>query len=141
MLSALLLAVVLCSCSGGASAPTEDGIMTEVRDDGGNLTGYERRFYYDDGNISRLDCYDADQVYQSFVLYDYYDSGLLSAETYYRADGIAEYRSVYTYDDDGKLTEKAWEYPDGSAEVIRYDADGNETERLNYDTEGELIVD
>ena len=51
---------------------------------------------------------------------------------------IAEDRYTYTYDDNGILSEKAYELPHGEAEIYRYDADGNETERLYYGTDEKL---
>ena len=137
LLVCFIAVISLCSCS-GSSEPAADGAMTAVTSSDGTVTGYERRFHNENGDITRLDVYDADKVYQSFVLYDYDDYDRLLSETFYAADGIAQYRNVYSYDDDGNLAEMAVEHPHGEAEVTRYDSDGNETERLFYDTEEEL---
>ena len=112
--------------------------MIEVRDDNGNLTGYERRSYNDNGDVTRLDVFDKDQIYLYYELYEYDENDRLYTQTRYKAEGFADYRYVYTYDDDGNLTEKAYEMTTGEAEVYRYDADGNEIERLYYDTDEQL---
>ena len=135
----MLMTLSLCACdSNGDQKPTENGIMTEVRDDNGELTGYERRYTNDNGDITRWDVYDAEQTYLYFVLYEYDENNRLSSETKYKAEGFAVDRYVYTYDDRGNLTEKAYETPHGEAEVYRYDAKGNETERLYYGTDEKL---
>lgn len=128
----LCVSVLLCSCSSKEVEPTVDGAMTAVTDSEGNLMGYERRYHNTNGDISRLDVYDRDQTYLSFVLYGYDDNDRLSTETYYLANGIAQSRKVYSYDDDGKLSEKAFELPNGEATVERYDADGTCIEKLYY---------
>lgn len=137
-ISAVLLAFCLLfsSCS---SSETDNGGMKEIKDDSGKLTGYERRSYNDNGDVTRLDVYDENQTYLYYELYEYDDNNRLSSQTRYKAEGFAEYRYVYTYDDDGNLTEKAYELPHGEAEVYRYDSDGNETERLYYDTDEKLL--
>lgn len=139
-LSVLLIGILLCSCSDkGSTSSTENGVLTEVKDENGNLTGYERRFTNDNGDITRWDVYDADQTYLYYVLYEYDENTRLQTETKYKAEGFAEYRYVYTYDDEGNLSEIAYELPHGEAEVYRYNADGEEIERLYYDTEEKLI--
>ena len=134
----MILCVTVTACSSGNTKPTEDGVLTEVRDDGGNLTGYERRYHNDSGDVTRIDVYDAEQVYQSFVVYEYDDEHRLYTETHYQADGIAVSRDVYSYDDSGTLYEIAHESPHGDATVYRYDASGNNVEIDYYDTEGKL---
>ena len=134
----ICLAVIFCSCSSDSAEPTEDGAMTAVTDADGNVSGYERRYHNADGNLSRLDIYDPNQQYLSFVLYGYDDEGRLTTETYYLANGIAQSRTVYSYDDSGKLSEKAYEYPTGEATVERYDADGNVIEKLYYGKDEKL---
>ena len=134
----LCICILLCSCSSGDTEPTADGAMTAVTDSSGNVTGYERRYHNTDGNISRLDVYDADQEYLSFVLYEYYDDGSLYTETTYAADGIAQSRLIYIYDDDGALYQKAYELPNGEATVETFDKDGNVVERQYYDTDEKL---
>ena len=135
---ALFFCVMLSACSAGDIKPTEDGVLTEVRGDSGNLTGYERRYHNDNGDITRLDVYDAEQVYQSFVIYEYDDNGLLYTETDYQTDGIAVSRDVYSYDESGAVYEIAHESPYGDATVDRYDANGEVVEKFCYDTDGRL---
>lgn len=135
-----LFSLAACSDNGGKedTKSTEDGVLTEIKDDDGNLTGYERRYHNDKGDITRWDVYDANHTYLYYVLYEYDDNDRLFTETRYKAEGFAEYRYVYTYDDDGNLAEKAYEDPHGEATVTRYDADGNEIERLYYDRDEKL---
>ena len=111
--------------------------MTAVKDDADNIVGYERRYHNDNGDITRLDRYDADQSYQSYVLYTYDDDGRLYTETTYAANGIGQSSIVYTYDDDGRLSQKAYEYPH-SATVELYGSDGNVIEKQYYDNNNRL---
>ena len=128
----LIMLFSLCGCSDNADQSAE-GVLTEVKDGSGNITGYERRYHNDNGDITRLDVYDADEVYEYFVLYEYDDSNRLIQETRYRADGIGEYYYTYEYDDDGNITEKGYFSATDGAELTLYDAEGNETERYIYD--------
>lgn len=128
----------MCACGEKGKEPVSDGAMTAVKNDAGDIVGYERRYHNDSGDITRLDSYDADQNYLSFVLYAYDDNGRLFTETAYEASGIAQSRTVYTYDDDGKLIEKALELPHGDATVERYNADGDVIEKLYYNTDEQL---
>lgn len=136
----VFLCIFLCACDpSGSTDSTVNGAMIEVKDKDGSLSGYERRFYNDNGDVTRLDVYDADQTYLYYILYEYDDNNRLFTQTRYKSEGFAEHRYIYTYDDDGNLTEKALEHPHGEAEVWRYDADGNEVERLYYDIDEKLI--
>lgn len=139
IVSVLLIAAVLCSCGADSSATKGDSGMTAVKDDNGDVTGYERRAFNDNGDVTRLDVYDKDQTYLYYILYEYDDDNRLYTETRYKAEGFAESRNVYTYDDDGNLLEKAYELPHGEAEVSRYDKDGNEIERQYYDADGKPV--
>ena len=139
--AAVICVLLLCcftACNSDSASQAANGAMTEVKDDGGNLTGYERRYVDDEGRITRWDRYDANGEYQSFVLYQYNDEGLLYTETFYRADGIAESRIVYEYDDDGVLSAKSYEYPHGDALTDRYNADGEIVEKLYYGEDEQL---
>jgi len=138
LISILLLLSCFAACNDDSSAVNVNGAMVEVKDDDGNVTGYERRYVDDDGRVTRWDRYDADQEYQSFVLYEYYDNGLLYTETFYRADGIAESRTVYEYDDDGNLAAKSYEYPHGDALTENYNANGELIEKLYYGEDEQL---
>ncbi len=129
---------VACDASGG-DKPTENGRMEEVKDDSGTLTGYERRFYNQNGDVTRLDVFDENETYLYYILYEYDDNNRLYTETRYKAEGFGDSRYVYTYDDDGNLAEKAYELPHGEAEIYRYDTDGNEIERLYYGSDEKLI--
>lgn len=135
----LALCAVLCACGDEQSeTPAADGALTAVKDGDGAIVGYERRYHNDNGDITRLDIYDADQTYLNYVLYEYDDAGLLFTETYYTANGIAQSRTLYTYDEDGRLYEKSYEYPHGDATVERYNADGEIVEKRYYDTDEQL---
>ena len=130
----VLSVFALASCSSDDPAQY-DGVMTEVKDSAGQITGYERRYHNDNGDITRLDVYDADEVYQSFVIYEYDDSYRLTKETTYRADGIGEFYYTYTYDDDGNLYEKGWYSAKDGATRTLYDADGSEVEKYTYNSD------
>ena len=135
----VFVSLSMCACdSSGDQKPTENGVLTEIKDDDGNVTGYERRYVNDNGDITRWDVYDENETYQYYVLYEYDDNNRLSAETRYKAEGFAEYRYTYAYDDEGNLIEKAYELPHGEAEVYRYNTDGEEVERLYYGTDEKL---
>lgn len=133
----LLFAMTACDASDQSQA-TESGIMEEIRDENGDLTGYERRYYNDNGGVTRWDVYDENENYLYYELYEYDENDRLYTQARYSSEGFAQYRYVYTYDDDGNLSEKAYEDPHGSATVTRYDAKGNETERLYYGTDEQL---
>lgn len=141
----LIAAVCIClvclslfsACSDNAPE-TENGKLIELKDDSGAVTGYERRYYNDNGDVTRVDVYDTEDVYQSFIIYDYDDAYRLIQETHYRADGIGEYYYDYTYDDDGNMIEKGYFTMKDGAEVTLYDTDGNETERYTYDSDDSL---
>lgn len=134
----VLISVLLCACDGSTEATAADGALTAVVDGEGNVTGYERRFHNSFGGITRLDIYDRDQAYLSFVLYNYDDNHRLYTETYYLANGIAQSRTVYDYYDDGSLFEKAYELPNGEATVECYDRNGNLYEKQYYDRNEQL---
>ena len=73
IVSLLLISAVLCSCNNGSSAETGIGGLTQLKNDNGDLTGYERRSYNDNGDVTRLDVYDTDQTYLYYILYEYDD--------------------------------------------------------------------
>ena len=137
MAAVVLLVLTLCACGAQEEA---DGALTAIKDDNGNITGYERRYHNADGYLSRWDVYDAQEVYDHFVLYDYDDNGRLIQETTYQANGIGEYYYTYAYDDDGNLTEKGYYTAYDGAEIILYDADGAEAERYIYSSNDELTA-
>lgn len=131
----LLCALILVSCSDKKA----DGEMTPVKDDSGAVTGYERKYHNDNGDITRWDVYDADQKYDHYLLYEYDSNGRLGKETYYTANGIGVYYNAYSYNEEGKLAEKDYaSAKEGSTRTL-YDNDGNEKERFTYDVEDKLI--
>ncbi len=134
--SVLIICLAFCSCSEKAPA---NGEMTAVKDEGGMITGYERKYYNDDGKITRWDIYDADEVYQKYVVYTYDSDGRLTQETTYRADGIGDFYYTYVYDTDGNLTEKGYYTQSKGAVRTLYDKSGNECERYEYDETDQLI--
>ena len=127
----LFCVVSLCACDGNSQSV--DGAMTPVKDSSGNITGYERKYHNDNGDVTRWDIYDANQEYQSFVIYEYDDGNRLTKEAYYRADGIGEYYYSYVYDDDGDLYEKGYFSSTEGATRTLFDKDGKEIERYIYD--------
>ena len=142
LLIGVLLAAVFCltACdSSGSSQSTESGVMVEMKDSSGKVTGYERHSYDENGSQTRLDVFDAEQTCLYYILYTYDDSKRLLTETRYSGEGFAEHRYVYTYDDADHLIEMAYELPHGEAEVTRYDTNGDEIERLYYDTDEKLV--
>ena len=64
----LLFSFLLTACG---SESVIDGEMTPVKDDSGNITGYERKYHNDNGDITRWDVYDADEKYDHYILYEY----------------------------------------------------------------------
>ena len=129
-----LLALLMLSLAGcGSQSATEDGTMLPVKDDSGTITGYERKYHNDNGDITRWDVYDANEQYDHYVLYEYNSENRLAKETYYRADGIGVYYYAYSYTEDGTLAEKDYvSAKEGSTRTI-YDNEGKEKERYTYD--------
>ena len=113
--------------------------MIATKDEAGNQIGYERRYHNDNGDITGLDVYDNDQVYDHFVLYEYDDSNRLTKETTYRADGIGEFYYTYEYYDGGQISKKGYYTATNGAEITLFDEKGNETERFIYDETDTLI--
>ena len=137
MLSA---AIFLCSCSdGGDTSSTEDGVLSPVKDDAGQIIAYQRIYHNDHGDITRLDKYDADQEYTSFVIYEYDDSYRLIKETTYRADGIGDFYYTYDYYDNGNIREKGYFTATNGAERTVYDEDGIITDVYAYDMTDTLV--
>ena len=130
----LICAMLFCACEEEAA----DGSMVPVKDDSGAITGYEAKYHNDNGDITRLDVYDANQEYDHYVLYEYDSDNRLTKETQYQANGIGEFFYEYTYSDDGSLIEKDYCTAKDGSETILYDADGNEKEKYSYDKQGEL---
>ena len=137
LLLTFLLPLMLCACE---EKTAESGVKTEVYDDSGVLTGYERRFVNSDGLLSRLDVYDENDEYDHFVLYEYDDDGRLIQETTYRADGIGDFYYTYSYDDDDNIVEKGYYTAKDGATRTLYNADGDEIEIYHYNEQDELFL-
>ncbi len=135
----IVLTALLCACS-NSSSKSEEGVLKEVKDESGAVTGYERRYHNDNGDLTRLDVYDANQEYDHYLIYEYDDSNRLIKETRYRSDGIGEYYYTYDYDNNGNLIEKGYFSAKDGAERTLYDSDGNETERYTYDSADTLTA-
>lgn len=131
----LLCAMAFTACTSESSA---DGEYTAVKDDSGTVTGYERKYHNDNGDITRWDVYTADEEYDHYILYEYDSDNRLGKETYYYANGIGEYYYAYSYDDDGNLAEKDYCTAKDGSERILYQ-DGVESQRLTYDYNDVLI--
>ena len=84
----LCLAFVLLFSACGAPADV-DGAMTPIKDENGAVTGYERKYHNDNGDVTRWDVYDASEQYDHYVLYEYDSNGRLGKETYYRAVNVS----------------------------------------------------
>ncbi len=134
--SFLICMFLLTACG---EEPPVDGALTEVKDANGTVTGYERRYHNDNGDITRLDVYDANEEYLSYVLYDYDSDNRLLQETHYRADGIGDYYYAYVYDEDSNIIEKGWYSMTNGATRTLLDSDGNEVERYTYDDTDTLV--
>ena len=135
VLSFCLICLVVLS---GCSAKPADGDYTPIKDDSGAVTGYERKYHNDNGDITRWDVYDASQQYDHYVLYEYDSNNRLVKETYYLASGIGEYYYAYSYDEEGNLAEKDYCTAKNGSERLRYQ-NGVESERMTYDRDDNLI--
>ncbi len=142
IITLLLCAVViisLASCGNkGDTWSTEDGAMNKVTDNKGGVIGYERRYHNENGDITRLDVYDENEVYDHYIVYEYDDDHRLVKETTYRADGIGDHYYEYTYYDDGTLKEKDYLTMSDGSERILYNPDGTAKERFVYDASDNL---
>ncbi|MBQ6412314.1 MAG: hypothetical protein IJI19_02395 [Ruminococcus sp.] len=132
-----LFCVLLFSACG---APADvDGAMTPIKDENGAVTGYERKYHNDNGDVTRWDIYDAQEQYDHYVLYEYDSNGRLGKETYYRADGIGVYYNAYSYTEDGVIAEMDYaSAKEGSTRTL-YDEEGKESKRMTYDINDELV--
>ena len=134
-ISVCLLSVLLLT----ACSETEpNGAYVPVKDDSGTITGYERKYYNDNGDITRWDVYTAQEEYDHYLLYEYDSDNRLAKETYYQADGIGVYYYAYSYDDNGNLAEKDYCTAKEGSERVLYQ-DGTESERITFDKNDELI--
>lgn len=134
-----LSVIIFCSCNSASTSATEDGVMTEVFDEESNLTGYERVYHNSNGDISRVDRYTVDKVYENYTIYEYDDDDRLIQETTYAADGLGLYYYTYEYDDSNNVIEKGCYTASDGFEIHLYDADGTETERYYYGKNDELV--
>lgn len=141
------IALLLCVCLSflmlltacGDNAASTDGAYTAVKNDDGEIVGYERKYHNDNGDITRWDVYDAQEQYDHYTLYEYDSNGRLGKETYYRADGIGVYYYAYSYTEEGVLAEKDYaSTKEGSSRTL-FDADGKESARYTYDINDTLI--
>lgn len=113
--------------------------MEPLKDENGAVTGYERKYHNDNGDVTRWDVYDANQQYDHYVLYEYDSNNRLAKETYYQASGIGVYYYAYSYNDSGKIAEEDFvSVKEGSTRTL-YDADGHEEKRYTYDRDDQLI--
>ena len=132
----LVCAVMLCSCS--SSDTDKDGVKVPVYADDGTLTGYERSFHNDKGQLSRLDQFSADDEYTGFILYDYDSDGRIFQETTYGPDGIGKFFYNYEYDDEGRYYRVSYVTMNDGYTVTWY-KDGEENEIYNYASDGTVL--
>ena len=135
----LMLPLSACGNQQQEDAAEADGVLTPVKDDNGNITGYERKYHNDNGDVTCWDVYDADEQYQSYVLYEYDSENRLTQEIGYQADGLPVYGDSYTYSEDGVLTMKEHVIAKEGTERITYDNDGNEKDRITFDVNNNLV--
>lgn len=142
MMKRIIAILCLCMCCVlvlTACGEKPDGSMEPVKDENGNITGYERKYHNDNGDITRWDVYDADEQYDHYTLYEYDSNNRLGKETCYDASGFGKYYYAYSYDDSGTLAEMDYvSAKDGSSRTL-YDSDGNESERFTYDNNDQLV--
>ena len=132
----ILSAVFLCACG---DQPAVDGALTPVKDENGIITGYERKYHNDNGDITRWDVYDAQEQYLNYTLYEYDSNGNLAKETLYEASGIGVHYYAYSYTDDGVLAEMDYaSAKNGSSRTI-YDEEGKEKYHYSYDNNDNLV--
>ena len=136
LFACLFSVLMLAACGSKESA---DGEYVAVKDDSGSITGYERKYHNDEGELTRWDVYTADEVYDHYILYEYDSDGRLGKETYYQADGIGVYYNAYSYNDDGVLMEMDYVNAKEGSERLIYDENGVEKERLTFDSSDNLI--
>ena len=137
-ITALLCLCLCCTLFLVGCGEKPDGDMEPIKDENGSITGYERKYHNDNGDITRWDVYDADEQYDHYILYEYDSNDRLGKETYYQADGIGVYYYAYSYDDNGTIAEKDYvSAKDGSTRTL-YDSDGNESERYTFDINDQL---
>ena len=136
---ALLCLCLFCALFLMACGEQPDGSMEPIKDDSGVITGYERKYHNDNGDITRWDVYDADEQYDHFVLYEYDSNDRLAKETYYAASGFGVWYNAYSYYDNGNVSEKDYaSAKEGSSRTL-YNEDGSEKERYTYDENDQLI--
>ena len=138
LITALML-FSLCACGGsGSSTKDEEGKLNKITTDGGNVIGYDRKYFNDNGDISRLDVYDKDENYDHYILYEYDEQNRLVKETTYRADGIGQHYYTYVYNDKGVMTEKGYYTMMNGATRTLYDDKGYAIERYSYNNDNKL---
>lgn len=141
MMKRIIAILCLCLCCTlflAACGEKPDGSMEPIKDENGKITGYERKYHNENGDITRWDVYDADEQYDHYILYEYNSNNLLGKETYYQANGIGVYYYAYSYNDAGTIAEKDYvSSKEGSTRTL-YDSDGNESERYTFDTKDQL---
>lgn len=131
----ILAAVLLCACGDTET----DGSLTPIKDENGSVTGYERKYHNDNGDVTRWDVYDAQEQYDHYTLYEYDSNGRLAKETYYQANGIGVWYYAYSYTEEGVLAEMDYaSAKDGSTRTL-YGEDGKEKYRYTFDHEDQFV--
>lgn len=137
----MMFSFVFGACDQSNDDPLKhEGEKMPVYDENKNLTGYEIRSYYSTGLLSRLDVYDANDEYIYYKIYEYDSDGRLIQETWYKSNGIGDYYYTYEYDDDDNIIEKGYYPMVGNVQIIRYDSNGNEIEKFQYDENDQLEI-
>ena len=133
----LFCAVLLCACASQEDEP-KDGSMIPVTESSGEITGYERYSHNDEGYLSRVDYFNANEEYDHYIIYEYDSQGRVSLETCYSANGIGQYFYDYRYDDEGNLEKVTYATQTEGYSVTSYEG-GAEKEKFSYDNKGNLI--
>ena len=138
-ITAILLICVICSLFLTACGEKPDGSMEPIKDESGNITGYERKYHNENGDITRWDVYDANEQYDHYILYEYNSDNLLAKETYYEASGIGVWYYAYSYNESGNYAEVDFVSAKNGSTRTLYDTGGKENERFTYDKNDQLI--
>ena len=98
---AILCSLALCTFFLSACGNKADGAMEPVQDENGSVTGYERVYHNDNGDITRWDVYDVNQKYDHYVLYEYDSNGkmtlfLLPIHLFLQAENSVQTSIQYT---------------------------------------------
>lgn len=135
----ILCLCFVCSFFLVACGEKPDGSLEPIKDDAGAITGYERKYHNDNGDITRWDFYDTNEQSDHYLLYEYDSNNRLAKETYYAASGFGVWYNAYSYYDNGNVSEKDHATAKEGSSRTLYNEDGSDKERYTYDEKDQLI--